>query len=312
MFATKRTGAIKAAVILGAVALSLGVSTGQLTAATASTNVSSNQEYSVAAQQPGVVSTAIYADSRPDVFARAGAARDAFGFPVGAKRSGRHVHDGFQKSDYDEVSEVDSSNKPLSMTQFDAGGNLLSAVRFDTDPGQTAAASGDSAVKSAQRGLAASGMPVSGQPRTQANTVTGGWDIQWDRVEAGFAVRGDETHVHVWQNGKIQSVARVQHDLAPAPDQRLGQAQAHQAVDGRMSSWLAGTASGYSIQAMDMEWVGPNAAFDTSKLGQAPEPYRLAWVANVKPSGAAADGITLITLFVDAGDGTIIGGDVVE
>jgi hypothetical protein len=61
-----------------------------------------------------------------------------------------------------------------------------------------------------------------------------------------------------------------------------------------------------------MEWVGPNAAFDTSKLGQAPEPYRLAWVANVKPSGAAADGITLITLFVDAGDGTIIGGDVVE
>jgi len=298
--------------VLGAVALSLGISTGQLTAATANTSTATAQDYSAALQQPGVVSTAIYADNKPDVFARASAARDAFGFPVGAKRSGRHVHDGFQKADYDEVSEVDASNNPLSMTQFDDGGNLLSAVRFDTASGQEASAGSDAAVKSAQRGLTASGMHVSGQARTQANNVTGGWDVQWDRVEAGIAVRGDETHVHVWQDGRIQSVARVQHDLAPAPGQRLGEAQAHQVVDGQMTSWLAGKASGYSIGAMDMEWVGPNAAFNSSKLSQAPEPYRLAWVANVKPLGAAADGITLITLFVDAGDGTIIGGDVVE
>jgi hypothetical protein len=49
-----------------------------------------------------------------------------------------------------------------------------------------------------------------------------------------------------------------------------------------------------------------------SKLNTAPAPYRLSWVVNVKPTGEAADYIRLITLYVDAGDGTVIGGDVVE
>jgi hypothetical protein len=63
---------------------------------------------------------------------------------------------------------------------------------------------------------------------------------------------------------------------------------------------------------MDLEWVGPNAAFDPSKLDATPAPYRLAWVANVKPSGPVAQSVRLITLYIDAGDGTVLGGDVVE
>ena len=63
---------------------------------------------------------------------------------------------------------------------------------------------------------------------------------------------------------------------------------------------------------MDLEWVGPNAAFDPAAVGEAAAPYRLAWVANVKPTGAASDVLRLVTLYVDAGDGSIIGGDVVE
>jgi hypothetical protein len=63
---------------------------------------------------------------------------------------------------------------------------------------------------------------------------------------------------------------------------------------------------------MELEWVGPNAAFDPAKMDLATEPYRLAWVANVKPSGRAADSLRLVTLYVDAADGSVIGGDVVE
>ena len=37
---------------------------------------------------------------------------------------------------------------------------------------------------------------------------------------------------------------------------------------------------------------------------------RLAWVVDV--SGGPSDSFTLLTVFVDAGDGTILGGDVVE
>jgi hypothetical protein len=79
-----------------------------------------------------------------------------------------------------------------------------------------------------------------------------------------------------------------------------------------MDTWFGGTDSAYVVDSMDVEWVGPNAAFDATKVGAAPQPYRLAWVANVKPTGSAAGAVQLITLYLDAGDGTVIGGDVVE
>ena len=66
------------------------------------------------------------------------------------------------------------------------------------------------------------------------------------------------------------------------------------------------------MQGMDVEWVGPNAMFEPSKVGAAPGPYRLAWVANIKPSGPASEYVRLITLYVDAGNGAVIGGDIVE
>lgn len=311
-FSIKSLGTVRSAVVAGAVVLGLGLSTGQLTAATMNGGGTQASDYSSMAKQPGVAATPIYADNRPDVFARAGKARDAFGFPAGVTRTGRHVHDGYQNSDYDEVSELDAAGNTLSLTQFDADGGLVSAMRFDTAPMQAANSSGDAATKAAQRGLAAQGMRTLGQARLQENAVAGGWDVHWDRVEAGFAVRGDETSVHVWQDGRIQSVARVEHKLADAPTQKLGKAEAHQAVDRQMNAWFSGTAAGYTTEDIGLQWVGPNAAFDPSKVGADQQPYRVAWVVNAKPTGAAADSVRLITLYVDAGDGSIIGGDVVE
>jgi hypothetical protein len=83
-------------------------------------------------------------------------------------------------------------------------------------------------------------------------------------------------------------------------------------VAGQLDQWSSQGSVRYTVTDMDLEWVGPNAAFDASKLNTAPAPYRLSWVVNVKPTGEAADYIRLITLYVDAGNGTIIGGDVVE
>jgi len=90
------------------------------------------------------------------------------------------------------------------------------------------------------------------------------------------------------------------------------QAEAHQAVDQRMNAWFSGKDSGYSVDDKGLQWVSPNAAFDPGKVTTGSEPYRMAWVVNVKPSGPVADSVRLITLYVDAGDGTIIGGDIVE
>lgn len=261
---------------------------------------------------PVVTATVLNADDSPDVFRRAASARDAFGFPVGPKRTGKHVHDTYRPTDYDEVEEVDAAGQPLALTQFDPTGRLVAAVRFDRPSATSPTIEMDAATSAATRGLSASGVAVAGPYQADADAVLGGWNVHWDRSQDGFRVRGDETRVHLWPDGRIQSVAHVEHPLAAAPAERLGIDDAKKIVSGQFDRWFAGRASSYAVQQMSLEWVGPNAAFDAAKLSAAPAPYRLAWVANVKPSGVAADYVSLVTLYVDATNGTILGGDVVE
>ncbi len=297
-----------------AIVLGLAISAGSLTAASSQLSIGPDQVGVDSARVVGPVQNeaVITADDHPAVFVGADKARDGFGFPVGVKKAGRHVHDGFQNSDYDEVSEVDSNGQPLALTQIDGAGRLLTAVRFDIPTPSIVRVTGDAATKTAQRGLAASGLTVAGQGRTDSDSVLGGWNVHWDRIADGVTVRGDETRVHLWTDGRIQGVARVEHQLAPAPAHRISQSDARKMVTRQIDQWSGKAGVGYTVTGMDLEWVGPNAAFDASKLNDAPAPYRLSWVANVKPSGATAEYIQLITLYVDAGDGTIIGGDVVE
>ena len=308
-----RLPAIKVATAAAIVAVALAVSGGQLMAAVVAAPVQQPDNLVAAPAGPGVTSeTVLLANDRPELFARSGSVRDALGFTKGVTRNGRHVHDGLQNSDYDEVAEIDSAGHATSLAQFDATGNLVTAVRFDGMPKSVARLTAAAAAKTAQRTLAAAGMSVGGAARTEANDVSGGWDVHWDRTQSGFKVRGDETSVHVWQDGRLQSVAHVEHSLAAAPASPLGRADALAVVTRQCDAWFSANGSGYSVEATELQWVGPNAAFDPQKLGATVEPYRLAWVVNVKPAGVAAESARLVTLFVDAGSGSVIGGDVVE
>jgi hypothetical protein len=306
---TTRSLLATAAIVFGLV-----VGSGRLAAASTQLEVGSDPGGFDSARVIGPVqqATAITADDHPEVFAGADKARDSFGFPVGVKKVGRHVHDGYQKADYDEVSEVTADGQPLALTQFDNSGRLTAAVRFDMGTAFGARVGGDGAVKAAQRGLSASGLVVAGQARTDSNPSDGGWDVHWNRVADGLAVRGDEVRVHLWSDGRIQTVGRAEHTLAAAPAQRLSQSEARKAATRQLDQWSANGGAGYTVTGMDVEWVGPNAAFDASKLNDAAAPYRMSWVVNVKPTGPSAGYVSLITLYVDAETGSVIGGDVVE
>jgi hypothetical protein len=314
MQSRKSISATRSLLAAAAIVLGLAIGSGSLTAASSPLSVGPDQVGVDSARVVGLARNeeVITLDDHPEVFVEADKARDAFGFPVGVKKVGRHVHDGFQNSDYDEVSEVGSKGQPLALTQFDGSGRLTAAVRFDITASPAVRITGDAAMKTAQRGLAASGLTVIGQARTDSNSVDGGWDVQWARAADGLTVRGDETRVHLWADGRIQTVAKVEHQLAPAPARRLSQPDARNVVTRQLDQWSGNGGVRYTVTDMNLEWVGPNAAFDASKLNTAPAPYRLSWVVNVKPTGEAADYIRLITLYVDAGDGTVIGGDVVE
>jgi hypothetical protein len=87
---------------------------------------------------------------------------------------------------------------------------------------------------------------------------------------------------------------------------------ARRAASRNLDRWFANRGSSYEIQSETLEWVEPNAAFDPARIADAPAPYRMAWVSDVKPSGNAAGYIWLMSVFVDAGNGNIIGGDFVE
>jgi hypothetical protein len=231
---------------------------------------------------------------------------------VGVRRAGKHVQDSFQHSEYDEVDELDAAGRPLSLTQFDASGRLMSAVRLDDNPRPTKPIARESAIQVAQRGAVTAGASVHGPMLVDADIATDGWTVRWERTENGIPVRGDETRIQIRPDGAVQSLARVEHQLAAEPARSLKADQARQIVAGQADRWFAATASRYTIQTIEMQWVAPNGAFDPSKPIDPQPVYRLAWVANVKPTGQAASYLWMVTLYLDAGDGSVFGGDFVE
>lgn len=304
---------IKAVIGMGAVVGGLALTAGPITAAT--TIFQPGAAQAPAAPLPPSatrVETAILADDKPEVFARSRAIRDALGMPGGAKNRGLHVKDGPRKAEYDEVTETDAGGQPLSLTQLDAAGRLLLAVRFDDAGTATTRLGRDAALKRASDGIKAAGINPAGAAQADSLEGVGGWDVRWTRTSGGFSVRGDEVRVHVRDDGAIGSVGQVSHDLAAAPVSRLTKDQATAKAVAQTQAWSNRSGARFSIGDMSLQWAGPNAAFDASKIGAPEAPMRLSWVVNIVPQGDAASYARLVVLFVDAGDGSVIGGDVVE
>ena len=73
--------------------------------------------------------------------------------------------------------------------------------------------------------------------------------------------------------------------------------------------WLAGD---LSIVATERAWVAPNDSFGGPRLDAPAETLRLAWAVQLAASGALADRLRAVEVWIDAGDGQVLGGDLVE
>lgn len=301
---TAFTSALGLAVLLGCMA----VAGGSFSGIGHATKPSSSTQQS----QPAMVFRLLDAQSSPAVFAHASSTRDALGFPVGASRSGKHVQDGFEHAEYDEIDELDATGQPISMTQLDKSGRLISAVRFDEIAHPASRISRDAALQTARKGATSAGVTVTGTTYADVDQATDGWTVRWSRIQDGIAVRGDETRVQIRPDGCIQSLARTEHQLAAAPLRQIKADEARQRVANTADEWFTARGSSYTIDSMDLEWVGPNGAFDVTKPIDPQPVYSLARVANVKPSGDASKYLWLATVYIDAGNGGVIGGDFVE
>ena len=66
------------------------------------------------------------------------------------------------------------------------------------------------------------------------------------------------------------------------------------------------------IADRSLAWVAPNDTFEAARPDAPLETRRLGWVITVRSSGALAGSMRGLEVWIDAGDGSLLGGDVVR
>jgi hypothetical protein len=61
-----------------------------------------------------------------------------------------------------------------------------------------------------------------------------------------------------------------------------------------------------------LAWVAPNDLFEPARPDAPEAVRRLAWLVRVTPTGDVASRLRALEVHVDAGDGRLLGGDVLE
>ncbi len=239
-------------------------------------------------------------------------AEASLGLPAPAGRSVARVADAVSGQQYDEVTDLDSQGVPVAVSRFDPSGSLVSAVRLGYVGPATATIPAASAGQAASAILAKVGIAAPGMPAVSARAA-GGWLVRWVRQAGGVPVPGDGVGVQLNADGTFHAVIRTEHPLAPAPTATIDAVDARLLAGVRLDGWLpAGLRADATIDSVALAWVAPNDTFGDPLPSGSAGPLRLAWIVRVATSGALADTVTGLELAFDAGDGTPLGGDVLE
>jgi hypothetical protein len=237
-------------------------------------------------------------------------ARLGVGVPAG--RTVARLVDSLSGQTVDEVTDLDVAGQPLGLSRFDLSGRLVSSVRLGYTPTTGVALSAPAAVARAGVVLAGVGIPA-GRAPVASSRAAGGWLVRWLRLVGSVPVPGDGVSVRLAADGSFQALVRSEHPLASASSTTIDQARVRDLVQARLNGWLsANLRDQASVSSMSLAWVAPNDTFG-DKLPAGPAgTLRLAWVVRIATTGTLADRIAGLELAFDAGDGTPLGGDVLE
>ena len=107
-------------------------------------------------------------------------------------------------------------------------------------------------------------------------------------------------------------MVRAERPLAPRPSSLLDEAAARQRAADTLGSLFGDRAKLVAVATVALAWVAPNGAFDPT-APDAPDPtLRLAWVVEARTQGALSEGLRAVKIFLDAGTGSLLGGDVLR
>lgn len=133
------------------------------------------------------------------------------------------------------------------------------------------------------------------------------------RLIGGVPVPGDGVRVALWADGSFHSLSRTERPLAATPAAVLDRAEVRARAEARLDAMFGpAERSGLRVAGLDLAWVAPNDTF-AAALPDAPEStVRLAWVVGTEVGGPIAERLQALELWLDAGDGRLLGGDVLR
>lgn len=254
---------------------------------------------------------------RPDraapVLAAAGTSRRQLGLPEPASVDVEHVTDRLGGTTYDEVTERDGAGRALHLQRFDERGRLVGAVSFGWQAAGGRRLPDAASARARATGLAADlGLDVAGQPEVRQEPDDTGWAIAWPRFAEGIPVPGDGVRVDLWPDGRVHAVVRTERTLASRPSRVIDEAAARARATLALAD-LFGSRSGQAvISAVALGWIAPNDAFEPTAPDAPAATLRLAWVVEARTQGELSEGLRAVKLFLDAGSGTLLGGDVLR
>ncbi len=263
------------------------------------------------AGEPASVRSALPPDAADAVRARGLTHARALGIPVGPGSQMTRVHDRFSGTVLDEVVTSDARGRRLGIVRMDTGGRVAMAVRLGWQSATGRRIDAANARSRAAGLAAAAGLAPSGTP-TVAPAVDGGWRVAWGREVDGVPVVGDGTVVTLFGDGSFHGAGRRERTLAEAPSTLLSADAAEATAEARLADLLGPASAEAKVAGARLAWVAPNDTFDAA-APDAPDPVlRLAWIVEVRTTGSLADRLEALELYVDAGDGTVLGGDILR
>lgn len=243
--------------------------------------------------------------------ARAANLATALGMP-GVSRRAERLDDRFEHRVYDEVVSLDRDGNDVSIARFDADGSVVLAAVLGWQRGRGPAIDRATAANRGVEVAAAAGLRVGRRPIVTASAGAGGWSVAWPRVVGGVPVPGDGVRVSLWNDGSFHALTRTERPLAAAPNRRLAAGAAQAKAESMIADRFAVNARDLRREAVGLAWVAPNDTWAPERPDAPGAILRLAWVVRFETSGALAERVRVIEYWIDAADGGLLGGDVVE
>ena len=250
-------------------------------------------------------SAALQADA-----AAAGRLAAAFGL-TGSPRPAVHQRDLRSGQEFDEVAFISTSGVETALVRLDPITRLPLAIvqltrpeGFDHPGYDASTAPGRARAIAAQAGLS---LPDAG-PAVAWDPGLESWRVGWERVVDGVPAPGDGTFVNVFPGGQLASLSRFETPLRPAPGRTITPGDARRSA----LEWAVGRGVAplkeFRVEPPALEWRAAND-YLTPGGSDAPEAeLRLVYRVRLSYTISGDTEPQVLDLYVDAGDGTVVGG----